>query len=146
MLVNFVFGLGYLGDPTSRSFTRTSPLIAANNLQCSWPMTLNTQLPWTVVWVSLPIQLSNTSVQLVGRESVKRLGTTPLNSFERGKSLQRPYFEIRYVKMWIILLCESTLPNSTLFLTTVSPFSEIPLRHLTTDPKTNPSAKKDHTC
>ena len=50
----------------------------------SWPMTLNKHLPWTMVWASLPGQLSNTSVQLVWRESVKQLSTTPLNSFKQG--------------------------------------------------------------
>ena len=50
----------------------------------SWPMTLNKHLPWTMVWASLPGQLSNTSVQLVWRESVKQLSKTPLNSFKQG--------------------------------------------------------------
>ena len=61
-------------------------------------MTLNKQLPRTVVWASLPVQLSNTSVQLVWRESEKQLSTTPLNSFKRGKSWQRPCIEIQHVK------------------------------------------------
>ena len=63
-------------------------------------MTLNRQVPWTVVSASLPVQLSNTSVQLVWQESVKQLGTTPLNSCKRGKSWQRPCIEIRHVKKW----------------------------------------------
>ena len=57
---------------------------------CSWPITLNKQLPWTVVWVSLPLHLSNTSVQLVWREGVKQLSTTPLNSFKQGRTWQCP--------------------------------------------------------
>ena len=65
----------------------------------SWPMTLNKQLPWTTVWASLPVQLSNTSVQLVWREGVKQLSTTPLNLLKQGESWQRPYIEIRHVKM-----------------------------------------------
>ena len=64
----------------------------------SWPMTLNKQLPWTMVWAGFPVQLRNTSVQLVWRESVKQLSTTPLNSFNQGKSWQRPCIEIRQVK------------------------------------------------
>ena len=39
-----------------------------------------------------------TSVQLVWRESVKQLSTTPLNSFKRGKSRQRSCIEIQHVK------------------------------------------------
>ena len=60
----------------------------------SWPMTFTKQLPRTMVWASLPLQLSNTSVQLVWRESVKQLNTTPLNSSKRGESWQRPCTEI----------------------------------------------------
>ena len=61
-------------------------------------MTLIKQLPWTMVWVSLPLQLSNTSVQLVWRESVKQLGTTPQKSFKQGKSWQRPCINIQHEK------------------------------------------------
>ena len=64
----------------------------------SWPMTLNKQLPRTMVWASLPVQLSNTSIQLVWRESVTQLSTTPLNSFKQGKSWQSPCIEIRHVE------------------------------------------------
>ena len=63
-----------------------------------WPMTLNKQLPWTVVWVSLPVQRSYTSVQLIWQESVKQLSTTPLNSFEQGKSWQHACIEIQLAK------------------------------------------------
>ena len=70
--------------------------------QFFWPMTINKQWHWTMVWASLPVQLSNTSVQLVWRESVKQLGSTPLNSFKQGKSRQHPWIEIRTVKkLWI---------------------------------------------
>ena len=62
----------------------------------SGPMTLNKQLPLTLAWASLPAQLSNTSVQLVWRESVKQHSTTPLNSFKQGKPWQRPCVEIRH--------------------------------------------------
>ena len=65
-------------------------------------MTLNKQLPRTIVSASLSVQPSNTSVELVCRESVKQVSTTPLNSFKRGKSWQRPCMEIRHVKkLWI---------------------------------------------
>ena len=64
----------------------------------SWPMTLNKQLPRTMVWASLPVQLSNNSVQLVWRESVKQLSTTPLNSFKRGNSWQRPCSETQHMQ------------------------------------------------
>ena len=37
--------------------------------------------------------MSNTSVQLVWRESVKQLHTAPLNSFKQGKTWQRPCIE-----------------------------------------------------
>ena len=68
----------------------------------SWPMILNKQFPRTMVWASLPLQLSNTSVQLVWRESMKEVSTTPLNSFNQGKSWQRPCIEILHVKkLWI---------------------------------------------
>ena len=70
----------------------------------SWSVTLNKQLPWTMVWASLPVQGSNTSVQLVWRESVKQLSSTPLNSIKQGKSWQRPCIEILHVKkLWIYL-------------------------------------------
>ena len=52
----------------------------------SWPMTLNKQLPWRMVWASLHVQPSKTSIQLLWRGSVKRLSTTPLNSSKQGKS------------------------------------------------------------
>ena len=69
----------------------------------SWPMTLNKQLPQTMVWACLPVQLSNTSVQPVWRVFVKQLSTIPLNSFKQGKSWWRPCIEIRHVKtMWIL--------------------------------------------
>ena len=70
----------------------------------SWPMTLNKQLPWTVVWVSLPVQLNNISAPQVWRENGKQLGTTPLNPFKQGRTWQRPCVEIRHVKkLWIRL-------------------------------------------
>ena len=53
----------------------------------SWPMTLNKQLLWTMVWASLPVQLSNTSIQLVWGESVKQLSTTTLNSFIQARQI-----------------------------------------------------------
>ena len=37
----------------------------------SWTMILNKQLPWIMNLASLPVQLSNTSIQLVCRESMK---------------------------------------------------------------------------
>ena len=61
-------------------------------------MSLNKQLPRTMVWASLPVQLSHTSVELVWRESVEQLSTTPLNSFKKGESWQRPRIEIQHVK------------------------------------------------
>ena len=66
------------------------------------PKTLNIQLPWTVVSVSFPVYLSNTSVQMVWRESMKQLRTTPLTSIKQGESWQHPCIEIRHVKnLWI---------------------------------------------
>ena len=66
------------------------------------PITLNEQLAWTAVWVSLPLQRSNTSVQLVWRESMKQLSTTLLYSFKLGNTLQRPCIEVWHVKeLWI---------------------------------------------
>ena len=67
------------------------------------PMILNKKLPWTVDWASLPVQLSNTSVQRVWRESGKQLSSIPLNSFKQGKSWQRPFIEIRHMKkkLWV---------------------------------------------
>ena len=67
-----------------------------------WPMSLNIQLPWRMVWVSVPVQLRNASVHLVWRERVKQLSTTPLNSFKQGKSWQRPCIMIWQVKkLWL---------------------------------------------
>ena len=51
-----------------------------------------------MVWASFPVELSNTSVQLVWQESVKQLSTTQLNSFKQDKSWQRPCIEIGQVK------------------------------------------------
>ena len=70
----------------------------------SWPMTLNKQWPRTMVWASLPVQLSNTSVKLVWRESVKnKLSTTPLNSIKQVKSWQRKCIETRHMKtLWVL--------------------------------------------
>ena len=51
-----------------------------------------------MVCVSLPLQLSNTSIQLVWQESVKQLRTTLLRSFKQGKSWQRLCIEMRHVK------------------------------------------------
>ena len=74
----------------------------------SLPMTLNEQLPRTMVWTSQPVQQNNTSVYLVWRESVNQLSTTPLNSFMQGKSWERPCREIRHVKnVWIVLALTS---------------------------------------
>ena len=58
---------------------------------------LNKQWPWTLVWARLPVQLGNTSVQTVLRESVKWLSRTPLKSFRQGNSCQRPCLEIRHL-------------------------------------------------
>ena len=73
---------------------------------CSWPLAFNKQLPRTMVWASLPVQLSNTSVQLVWRETVKQLSTAPLNP----NLSQRPCIEILHVtKLWIGLWRETVL-------------------------------------
>ena len=78
-------------------------------IHTSWPVTLNKQLPWTVVWASLPVQLSNTSVEMVWWEIVKQLRTTPLNSFKQGKLWQRPCIEIQHVLTSVLVIASVCL-------------------------------------
>ena len=65
--------------------------------QIFWPMTSNKRLPSRMVWTSSGC-MGDISVQIVWRESVKQLSTTPLNSFKQGKAWQRSFIEIRHVK------------------------------------------------
>ena len=81
-----------------QAFTLSKKSLILEHSHYSWPMTLNKQLPWTMVWASLPVQLRDTSVQLIWRESVKQLSATPLNSCKQGKSLQCPCIKIGHVK------------------------------------------------
>ena len=47
--------------------------------------------------------ICDTSGEIVHRESVKQLITTPLNSFNQGKTWQRPCVETRHVrKLWTV--------------------------------------------
>ena len=58
--------------------------------QVFWPMTLNKQSPWTMVWASLFGCMSKTSVQQVWQDRVKQLSTTPLTSFEQRSNTAAP--------------------------------------------------------
>ena len=64
-----------------------------------------------MVWASLPVQLSNPSVQLVWRGSVKELSTTPLNSFKQGKLWQHQCIEIRHMKKLRIPCADASAPT-----------------------------------
>ena len=94
-----------LQKPSRTMQTTFSPLtlpVIFQSVERTDAVFLNKQLPSTLVRASLPVQLSNTSVQLVWRESVKQLSRTLLNSFKQGKSWQRPCVEIQHMrKLWI---------------------------------------------
>ena len=60
--------------------------------QIFWPMTSNKRLPSRMVWTSSGC-MGDISVQIVWRESVKQLSTTPLNSFNRDETWPCPCIE-----------------------------------------------------
>ena len=83
-------------DASWRHFVLFS-IIYAELRHVSWPMTLTKQLLWTVVSGKSSGCMGDTSIT-GEEESVKQLGTRPLNSVYRGKAWHSPCIETRHMK------------------------------------------------